>query len=187
MRISVVVPTLPTRTKSYQRALASIRAQTHPPVDVCVALDMDGNGAAATRNQALGLAKTEYVAFLDDDDQWLPHHLRACARHMALTDVDVVYPGFEGDDPTGMFGKAFDPLLLLRRNYIPVTVLTRTELVRSVGGFEARPDENGDPCEDWGLWLKLLDVGAKFSHLPQRTWIRASGGTRGRGDARGDR
>jgi len=43
---------------------------------------------------------------------------------------------------------------------------------------------NGDPCEDWGLWLALLDAGAAFSHLPQRTWIWHNGaGTRGRGTA----
>ena len=179
MNITVAIPTLPSRTVLLQRALDSVRAQTYPAA-VCVRVDAHRDGAAATRNKALELVDTEYVAFLDDDDVLKPHHLRACARHMALTDADLVYPGFDGEHPTGMFGKSFDPLLLQRRNYIPVTVLTKTELVRGVGGFEPHPDENGDPCEDWGLWLKLLDAGARFSHLPQRTWIRAPGGTRGR-------
>lgn len=180
MNISVVIPTIPARAEELVRAVASVHSQAYPVADVHIVPDDHGEGAEATRNRGLGLVQTEFVAFLDDDDELKPYHLRACARHMALTDADVVYPGFDGDDPTGMFGKAFDPLLLLRHNYIPVTVLARIELVRSVGGFEAHPDENGDPCEDWGLWLKLLAAGAKFSHLPQRTWIRAPGGTRGR-------
>lgn len=166
-----MIPTLPSRAEQLVRALWSVHGQTYPAADVHVVLDEHREGAAATRNRGLELVQTEWVAFLDDDDELKPHHLRACARHMALTDADLVYPGFDGEDPTGMFGKAFDPLLLARRNYIPVTVLTRTELVRAVGGFENHPDPDGKPCEDWGLWLKLLDAGASFSHLPQRTWV----------------
>jgi hypothetical protein len=101
--------------------------------------------------------------------------------------VDVVYPWFDvegGEDPIGCFGVPFSAAFLRRRNYIPVTVLARTELVRAVGGFQDHPDENGDPCEDWGLWLALLDAGATFGHLPQRTWIWHMGaGTRGRGSS----
>ena len=126
------------------------------------------------------LVTTDWVAFLDSDDELKPNHLRACARHATLTGADVMYPWFDGYDPMGMFGVPFDPELLRRRNYIPVTVLARTAMVKAVGGFADHPDEHGDPCEDWGLWLKLLDLGAKFSHLPQRTWIWHPGGTRGR-------
>jgi len=127
---------------------------------------------------------SDWVAFLDSDDELKPNHLRACARNAALTGADLVYPWFDcdGEDKIGMFGVPFDAVLLRKRNYIPVTVLVRTELVRAVGGFRDHPDENGDPCEDWGLWLALLDAGAVFSHLPQRTWIWHNGnGTRGRG------
>lgn len=182
MNISLAIPTHPGREAVLERALTSVKAQTLAPQAIHVVLDEQRRGAARTRNQALALVETEWVAFLDSDDELLPHHLKACARHATLTGADVVYPGFEGEDPTGMFGVAFDPLLLRRRNYIPVTVLARTDLVKAVGGFTPHPDENGDPCEDWGLWLALLSVGTRFSHLPQRTWIRHDGGTRGRGD-----
>lgn len=183
MNVTAVVPTIATRAHStLPRALASVEGQSHRCATV-VEPDSTGEGPAATRNRALGRVTTDWVAFLDDDDELYPNHIRACLRHATLTGADLVYPGYDavGDDPVGVFGLPFDAGLLRRRNYIPVTVLARTELVRAVGGFVNHPDENGDPCEDWGLWLALLDVGAKFSHLPQRTWRWYVGtGTRGR-------
>ena len=177
--ITVVVPTLPERA-TLERALASVAAQTLPCL-VRVEYDPDHTGAAATRNRALALVETEWVAFLDDDDELRPDHLRKCARHARLTGADVVYPGYDvagGEDPVNCFGVTFDRTLLAKRNAIPVTTLCRTEAVRAVGGFQAHPDEYGNPCEEWGLWLALIDAGATFSHLPQRTWIwHLDGGT----------
>jgi glycosyltransferase involved in cell wall biosynthesis len=180
--ITVVIPTIPNRVVELHRAVASVQAQTVASVLV-VELDAHREGAAVTRNRALAKVDTEWVAFLDDDDVLKPGHLKACARHAYLTGADVVYPGYDtvGEDPVDCFGVPFDPDLLRRRNYIPVTTLCRTEAVRSAGGFAPHPDEHGDPCEDWGLWLALAERGATFSHLPQRTWIwHVNGGTRGR-------
>jgi glycosyltransferase involved in cell wall biosynthesis len=148
--------------------------------------DHDRAGAAATRNRALATVTTEWVAFLDDDDILYPDHLLKLARYARLSGVDVAYPGYDvvgGDDPVNCFGIPFDASLLKRRNFIPVTVLARTELVRAAGGFQERPDEHGDPCEDWGLWLSMLDGGAKFGHLPVKTWRWTLGDTtKGRPD-----
>jgi glycosyltransferase involved in cell wall biosynthesis len=190
VNITAVIPTHPPRCGPgglYERAVASVYAQTLPASGgLAVAVDQDREGAAATRNRALELVSTEWVAFLDSDDEWLPDHLKLCARYATLSGVDVVYPGYEvvgGDDPVNCFGIPFDASLLRRRNFIPVTVLARTELVLAAGGFQERPDENGDPCEDWGLWLAMLDRGATFGHLPQRTWRWHLGDTtRGRPD-----
>lgn len=82
-----------------------------------------------------------------------------------------------------MFGIPFDGSLLRRRNFIPVTVLARTAMVREAGGFQPHPDENGDPCEDWGLWLAMHAAGCRFGHLPVRTWRWTLGDTtKGRPD-----
>jgi hypothetical protein len=176
VNITVAIATHPPRMGAggpWERAVASVHAQTLPPSSIAVALDVDREGAAVTRNKALALVKTEWVAFLDSDDELLPDHLKLCARYATLSGVDVVYPGYEcvgGEDPVNCFGIPFDASLLKRRNFIPVTVLARTGSVLAAGGFQDRPDENGDPCEDWGLWLSMLDNGAKFGHLPQKTW-----------------
>lgn len=172
MSITVVIPTIHGRETQLRRAIDSVWAQTMPAA-LQVILDENRDGAAATRNRALEHVQTEWVAFLDDDDEFFPNHLRACSRYARLTGVDVVYPGYEvvdGEDPIGCFGLDFDPSLLRRRNFVPVTTLCRTEAVKAAGGFQDHPDENGDPCEDWGLWLAMLERGAKFGHVPQVTW-----------------
>lgn len=183
--ITVVVATIPPRVELLARAAASIAAQTLPPTKVVVETDHDRQGAAAVRNRALAKVDTEWVAFLDDDDELYPDHLRSLARFARLSRADVVYPGYDTEnDPVGMFGVPFDPVLLRRANFIPVTVLARTESVRAAGGFQPHPDSHGDPCEDWGLWLAMLDQGATFAHLPRRTWRWhiSEDSTRGRAD-----
>lgn len=183
MSVTVLIPTIAGREEQLARAVASARAQTIPN-QVLVQLDAVREGAAATRNRALPQVTTEWVAFLDDDDELYPDHLKRCIRAAFFARADVIYPGYDtiGVDPVGCFGIPFDPHLLRQRNYIPVTALVRTDLAERVGGFVPHPDENGDPCEDWGLWLRLLDAGAKFHHLAAKTWLwRVSGGTRGRG------
>lgn len=181
--ITVLIPTIPPRRAEFERAVASVQAQTLPASAVWAELDKDRDGAAAVRNRLLEQVRTEFVAFLDDDDELYPNHLKLCARYANLQGVDVVYPGYDcDDDPVNCFGIPFDASLLKQRNFIPVTVLARTELVLAAGGFQNRPDEHGDPCEDWGLWLSMLDNGAKFGHLPVKTWRWNLGGTRGRPD-----
>lgn len=171
VNITMVIPAIPERFALLARALRSVQAQTFKPVRVLVDVDDERTGAAATRNRALAKVDSEWVAFLDDDDELYPDHLRRLARYVALSDVDVAYPGYDADvDPVKCFGLPFDPLLLRARNFIPVTVLAKTEKVREAGGFQPHPDVNGDPCEDWGLWLAMLDRGAKFGHVPVKTW-----------------
>ena len=171
MDVTVLVPTHPGRDDVCKRAMASVLAQSFP-CRLHVEFDPGCTGAAETRNRALEKVTTDWVAFLDSDDEFKPNHIRACARHAVLTGADIVFPGYDtvGEDPVNCFGFPFDATLLRKRNYIPVTTLCRTEMVRAAGGFQPHPDEHGAPCEDWGLWLALVDLGAKFSHLPQRTW-----------------
>lgn len=189
--ITVVIPTIEPRAGPEGLLLRAARSATHDqllkPEQILVRIDDRREGAAANRNQLLEQVQTEWVAFLDDDDELLPNHLRLCARAARLTGADVVYPGYEpvgGPDPVNCFGIPFDGQLLQRRNFIPVTTLCRTEAARAAGGFQPHPDEHGDPCEDWGLWLAMHELGAKFYHLPHRTWRwnLAPGSTRGRPD-----
>lgn len=94
--ISVVVP-LYNKRPHIARALDSVLSQTALPREVIVVDDgsTDGSadivrkyasrgvrllqqpnqGVSAARNNGLKLATSEYVAFLDADDWWLPNHL----------------------------------------------------------------------------------------------------------------
>lgn len=155
-----------------RRALWSVLAQTRLPRAVIVEFDGDHTGAAATKNRALARVDTEWVAWLDDDDQFLPLHLEALATAQQATGADVIYPWpvMDGaDDPRpDRFGKPFDAAELRRGSYIPTTSLFRTSLAKAAGGFRSPPGSNYD---DWGLYLGMLERGATFFHLPVRTWV----------------
>lgn len=191
--VTVVIPVHPPRFfTTLDRALRSVWEQLYVPQAVIVEVDLAHAGAAATRNLGLEQVTTEWVAFLDSDDQLRPGHLAGLHDMARETGADLVYPWFDvanGWDPfPDRFGQPFDPEVLRTRNTIPVTVLARTELVRAVGGFRPKgPPEN--PCDDWGCWEAMLAAGGRFVHLPERTWIwhwhrsATDGNTSGRGNA----
>lgn len=174
--ITVVIPTIPPRKALLERALASVRAQTRYPDGIVVEGDRLREGAAAVRNRGLARVETEWVAFLDDDDEFLPGHLMLLEKWAEHAGADMVYPWFvqpeKNWDGLGMFGKPFHEHAweLEHRNFIPVTVLVRTQLLRDVGGFQP-PAPGMTDCEDWGAWKALLAAGANIVHLPRKTWV----------------
>jgi hypothetical protein len=114
--ISVIVPTR-NRPESVTRAVRSALDQTLPPHEVVVVVDgpdsatvrgledigdsrvvivelAENGGAARARNVGVSNSTGEWVAFLDDDDQWLPGKLRAQAlRVTSATDRDHLVLG----------------------------------------------------------------------------------------------
>lgn len=172
--VTVLTPTIPPRMSELARAVRSVAGQTHHPADHLIVCDHLAEGQVAIRNRMLRAVTTEWIAFLDDDDEFLPHHLDRLLEHAQGTGSDLVYPWFRvhgGTDPLGAFGKPFDPVGIRSANYIPVTHLCRTELAQDAM-FPRCPDEWPDEgCADWGFLLRLLDAGATFSHLPEVTWV----------------
>lgn len=174
--VTVVVPSIPTRDRALLvRALRSVAVQTRLPDAVHVEFDHRGDGPGATRNRALAAVRTDVVAFLDDDDELLPQHLSRCMRTMRRTGADLVYPNYWMDgqsDRLGTLGKPFDAARLRERNFIPVTVLAKVNVIREVGGFPVGDDApliGEQRCEDWGL--RMLDAGAVFAPLHEVTWL----------------
>jgi glycosyltransferase involved in cell wall biosynthesis len=106
--VSVVIPTCD-RPVLLARAIASARAQTAPAGEIIVVDDGTDDGARAqpaagvrvvrndrargpsgARNCGAASARGALLAFLDDDDEWLPSYLAAAAAHVAANDLDVV-------------------------------------------------------------------------------------------------
>jgi hypothetical protein len=167
--------------------IQSVQAQTLQPAAIVIEVDSGRTGAAATRNRALQSVRTPWLAIVDDDDTMLPNHLQVLREAAEETGADLVYSGMDvsgGRDPLAVvvdgqwvnpFGVPFGPdhehHLRHTGNFIPVTHLARTELVKRVGGFpEPFSDQWPRDCEDWGLLVHLLDAGARFHHAPVRTW-----------------
>ena len=181
MSVTVAIATIPPRASKLAEALISVTQQTRQPDAIVVEYDHHRTGAAATKNRALARVTTEWVAWLDDDDLLKPDHLATLTAAAEESGADVVYawPEVHGwyDALAHRFGQPFDPDELRRGNYIHTTTLFRTELARAAGGFQCPPDTDQD---DWGLYLGLLNAGAKFHHVPARTWYwRFDGGNTG--------
>lgn len=188
--VTVIIPTHPGREEMTAEAFASCMLQQHQADTVIVEYDRDRTGAASTRNRALRGVRTHWVAFLDSDDYLLPHHLRVCLDALEASGADLAYPYFVGPDVTATsqdgkvvrpFGVPFGPeqetWFRQRGGFIPVTTVSRTDRVKKAGGFPQQgrfkvPEGNvsGD-CEDYGMLLALLDRGARFVHVPDRTWV----------------
>lgn len=187
--ISVITPTHEARARNGKllRAQKSVLAQTLLPDAHIVVVDRDKRGAAPTRQQALMLAQTDWVAFLDSDDVFLPRHLELCMAHAEKTGADFVYSWFkiiqewwdgryniiEGDSK----GDGVFPLTHFTNDWDPenpiettITTLVRTELAKEVG-FQALDRGEANSGEDRYFTIGCMNAGAKISHLKRKTWL----------------
>jgi glycosyltransferase involved in cell wall biosynthesis len=103
--VTVCIPAIPPRVgnRMLDRAVESVKAQTvQPEGGISCVLDVGREGAAATRTRALYAAQTPWVAYLDDDDSWYPHHLETLWNLAQEKDADYVWSWFDGNNPFPM-------------------------------------------------------------------------------------
>jgi len=180
--VSVIIP-VHNGAEYIPAALRSVLAQTQPAQEIIVVDDGSRDnldqalqpflsqiiflrhpqalGVSAARNTAIAAATGEWLAFLDHDDEWLPHKTERQLRAVAgRPEIGLVYSDMEvfgetnkpsrlKDLPTPR-GWVFKELLL--HNFItPSTALTRRAAVLEVGGF------NNDfyNVQDRDLFLRL--------------------------------
>ncbi len=123
--------------------------------DICKIVDLPANvGLAGARNAGIRVARGNFVALLDDDDVWLPQKLEVQRRyldeHPECSIVCSAVWGFFSGKPDE-FWKSIGsrPLTLaeaLTHEYWVVvpTMLIRSEVARSLGGFNQRFRFNED-------------------------------------------
>jgi GT2 family glycosyltransferase len=194
---SVLMPTHETDPAWLERAVASVRAQTHGPWELCIADDASSRPGLAERlerlaredprirvvrratrghisaasNSALALARGEYVALLDHDDELAPTALAEVAAEIGRSpDADVVYSDEDKLDGRGRrvdayFKPDFSPDLLLSQNVVSHLGVYRTGLVRRAGGFR----EGLEGAQDHDLALRVLEASSpdRFRHVPR--------------------
>lgn len=182
--VTVAITTIPSRKALLARAIASVKAQTLQPEKIEIGVDQHGLGSAHNRHNVLMRVKTEWVAFLDDDDEFMPHHLETLWNGRG--DADFVYSWYEvvgGTDPwEGHFGKEYQP-----GTTTTITAMVRTSIAQEVGflrGAATEPEalelarqrrvnrvggrkSSGD---DHHFSRNCYHAGAKFIHIPERTW-----------------
>lgn len=193
--ITVVIPTHPARVANgmTKRAVGSVLGQSRPAAAIIVEQDLLGAGAAPTRNSGLQKVTTEWVAFLDSDDQLKKDHLQVLFDGAQASGADYVYSWYDpigfGRDPLPHFGKVFDPE---NPTQTTVTTLVRTDLAQEVGFRHVPPGKliNGERYgEDFQFTVEVIAKGGKIVHVPRRTWLwnchgLNTSGLPDRGDAR---
>lgn len=172
--VTVCIPTIPPRGEMLRVAIGSVLDQSHRVSQISVAVDLDHDGAWATRNRALRASVSDWTLFLDDDDQlapWCVEHLLTVAHDEG---ADVVWGWYEvrgGGDPFPHYrGRQYDPA---QPHIVPITYMARTQLlqscVQSMGGFQ--PDAIGAwDNQDMPILHCLWDMGAKFRADPRVVW-----------------
>lgn len=138
-------------------------------------------GPASARNLAISAATREFVAFLDDDDLFLPGHLKLASTCLKKHDECSAYyagayyvdkradPGQIPTSHIAEFKYTFHPDLLLVTNFMHTgSIVVKRSLISSLQSF----DTSMQYCEDWEMWLRLhFEGGCKFYFNPAMTAI----------------
>ena len=115
-------------------------------------------GVCAARNAGIAEATAPYLAFLDSDNEWTPDFLRVAVAAMSADTIDVAFAVVEEISERGRRYRTFEggAAHLQMGNFVDLNVLvSRTEVVRAVGGF----DPTLRRMVDYDLVWKLADRG----------------------------
>lgn len=186
--VSVVIPTH-NRQDLIQRAVDSALAQTYQQIEVIVVSDgstddtasvvnkicssdkrvsfieySPGKGGNHARNTGIKAAKGEWVAFLDDDDEW---HAAKIEKQLEVANQDdgigLICTGmlaiYDGDGSTSVYipDTPYDASkAILLRNTIgsTTTVMMKHELLDACGMF----DEDLMAKQDYDLWVRACQM-----------------------------
>jgi glycosyltransferase involved in cell wall biosynthesis len=137
-------------------------------------------GLSSARNAGLQAAESDWVAFLDADDVWLPRKLefQSLVVRASTPDLALVYCDYDEIDAAGhpmergAGSFRLDPTVrgrviarLWEGNLVCSSgsgVLVRRAIFDEVGSF----DEGLKICEDWDMWLRIAEAGT-FDYCPR--------------------
>lgn len=194
--ISVAVPAYRTPPGFLEQMVLSVKEQTYPHWELCIVNASRGEdgmeqvlgryaggderirvknleenlGIAGNTNEALEMARGEFVGLLDHDDLLAPQALFRIAEALtADPQADAVYT--DEDKVTTDLSEHFQPhfkpdfnLDLLRsNNYITHFFVVRTRLAREAGGFR----REFDGAQDYDFIFRCTEEAKKVLHVPE--------------------
>ncbi|MBI5231732.1 MAG: glycosyltransferase [Coriobacteriales bacterium] len=133
-------------------------------------------GVASARNKAGSEAKTEFLVFLDADDELLPDYLAEMDSFIqAHPEFDIYHPNLRtelGEGRSQAFSDRAEVDTLAFSDLLGGCVIAlggaivRAELFRRLGGFR-----EGVHCEDYDFWLRGTALGASALYLPKTLYV----------------
>ena len=194
-KVSVIIPTHK-RAGQIRRALESVAKQTYENIETIViddnANDQDERkktaaivnefknitliqntkqlGGALSRNKGIKRATGKYVAFLDDDDEYLPSKIETQLAFMQKNNLDVSFSNELIYDGNGKFlykesHETFDGKNILKYHLVkkiigPQTFMYKTKVLLDIGGFDDVPSG-----QEYVLMYKTILAGYKIGYL----------------------
>jgi glycosyltransferase involved in cell wall biosynthesis len=197
--VSAVIPVYNGRNYLRQ-AIESVLHQTYQPIELVVVDDgstddsrevlasygerlsvicQPNRGVASARNAGIRAARGEWVAFLDQDDWWMPEKIERQVRAAAADEaIGLVHADLHHyDDTLGRYVERFSPggsdhlsgwcyeQLLLGNGIFNCTAMVSTAVLQRLGGFnEEMP---GNTVQDYELWLRVARD-SKVAYVPDK-------------------
>ncbi len=195
MKISVIIPTFK-RPDMLQRAIASVLNQTHQNFEILIVDDNDpqsiyrketekfmkqyinekrikyikrakNGGGCVARNTGIENAKADFIAFLDDDDEFKPNNLEKQLNNLQQNNLDVSVCESISVDETGKivsrkeycdFDNYNDIMIyhIVRMLVGTQTFFIKREWLNKVNGFSEIPSGH-----EFVLMYKLIEKGAR--------------------------
>lgn len=193
--ISIVLPVYKVTPRILKATLDSLLAQAYPHWEACIAFaDPDGAaslallkryarrdprfklklldqnfGISGNSNEALSLARGDYIGLLDHDDELTPLALsRVAAAIQTNPKADFLYTDKELLSESG--AQHFSPLLkpgwspetLYSVNYLTHFNVLRADLMAAIGGWAL----GVDGAQDWDLFLRATEQATSIVRVP---------------------
>lgn len=185
--LSVIIPTH-NRANLLKKAIESVRKQTFQDLEIIIINDASTDeteqllqhlaaldnrirvitnqkslGGSKSRNMGISASKGEWIAFLDDDDIWLPkkieRQLTMLSNHpnaLACSCAFIVnYPFMIKKVRLTPSHISLNSLLISNSLGGASVCVCSARVVKQMGGF----DENLRSAQDWDLWVRLRLMG----------------------------
>jgi len=192
--VSVLVPVFNTDPRWLKAALESVRRQVYPHWELCICDDGSAlpetiqvlrdyesdarvrirflsvnAGISAASNAALQLARGDFVALLDHDDELAPDALAEVVKHLnEHPEVDVIYSDEDKLDLLGVrcdphFKPDWSPDHFLTCMYTCHLMVIRRQALADTGGFRT----GYEGAQDYDVLLRLTDRTSRIHHIPR--------------------
>lgn len=124
------------------------------------------SGVATTRNNALKIAKGDFVAFVDADDVWHLDKIEKQIKFMLDNDYKLTYTSVDFIDDNGnITGRPFIiPTEVSYKELLKQNIITLSSAVISKSILKDRLFHDDDLHEDFILWLELLKEEVDKAH-----------------------
>lgn len=199
--VSVIIPTC-RRAALLGRAIDSVLMQDYGNIEVVVADDnvagsagqretadvlaryvddervrvvaTGGLGGGGARNAAIVQARGEYLAFLDDDDEYKQGKISTQVRFMLEGDWDMSYQDVEWYDESGKlvehrkldYATSSETDELLRQHILHSLCPTSVYMLRRRCFFETDGFAELPQGQDWHFMLSCIEAGLNIGYLP---------------------